>query len=386
MNQNAQEIRIVPGMSSGARQTALRSLAELTMQPIEPKLASAKGLRVLISPHMARQIRQVRANGDEPGARALLRTVVPSPLELEDRATEGWRLDGTGTVYHRKEFNLPDMAQPLCIRRLYPDRAILTPSWQCPVLCRYCFRKCEAGSNRRIDLRPGLDYIRTWNKSGKTPIRDVILSGGDPLSLSDAELDALLPQIRSIPGVEFVRIDTKYPTAKPERITRGLLEVLEERVDIMMLHFTHPLEICEETIDACRRLSKRGIILRSYTPLLKGVNDDRETLKRLFWDLLSKCGVTPYYAVQFIETPGARHFRIPLSHTLELMRGLHVELSGTAIPNSIVYLPDGGGKYVLGPHERILYPNEPGTGIRKVDGGYQIPAPLKPGELSFYPD
>ncbi|MBV5267757.1 MAG: hypothetical protein JZU67_04495, partial [Burkholderiaceae bacterium] len=185
----------------------------------------------------------------------------------------------------------------------------------------------------------------------------------------------------AIPGVECVRLDTKYPVTRPERITKRLLDVLDGRVSVVIVHATHPAEISGEMVDACRRIARLGIVLRSHTPLLRGVNDDRETLKRLFWDLFSKCGVTPLYVIQFVETPGAAHFRIPLSESLALMRGMQNELSGPVVPNFIIYLPDGGGKYGIGPFEDIDT-----IGIRKVEGGYEIPSPLYPGKHSFYPD
>jgi len=168
-----------------------------------------------------------------------------------------------------------------------------------------------------------------------------------------------------------------------DEITKKLLDILDGRVNIMTLHFVHPLEICTEVIDMCKKMSRRGIILRSYTPLLKGINDDGDVLKELFCNLLSECGIIPYYAVQFIETPGAQHFRVPLGQAMDIMRSLHNELSGQAIPNLIVYLPDGGGKYIIGPNEKI---NVADAGIRRVAGGYKISSPLYPDKCSFYPD
>jgi len=380
MKKDNEEIRIFPGMSEEERDKQLQILGKLGIE-IKAAIFSKK-IKLLISLHMLKRIQQLRESGDYEGAQILLKTVVPSEVEFGQRS-EGWNIDGMGTGYHKKEFVLAGFPLPANIRRLYPDRIILIPTFECPVLCRYCFRRAEAGNEKPVDMRPSLKYIRAWNENKDVKIRDIILSGGDPLSLSDEDLNNLLIELKSIPGVEILRIDTKYPAVRPERITKKLLDILDGRVNIMTLHFVHPLEICTEVIDMCKKMSRRGIILRSYTPLLKGINDDRDVLKELFWNLLSECGIIPYYAVQFIETPGAQHFRVPLGQAMDIMRSLHNELSGQAIPNLIVYLPDGGGKYIIGPNEKI---NVADAGIRRVAGGYKISSPLYPDKCSFYPD
>ncbi len=374
-------IGVFPWMPEKKREQNIQKLSALVGPEKAGEIRGMKNVRMLVPEHFVRLMGQLRTKGDEAGAEALLKTVIPSVEEGEIDVPVECGRDGMGSGYHLQEFALPDHEQPWNIRRLYPDRVILIVSLSCAGICRYCFRKSESGHTRHIDLAPALDYIRAWNTSREPKIRDVILSGGDPLSLSDTKLDDLLTQVWNIPGVECVRLDTKYPVTRPARITKRLLDVLDGRVNIMIVHVTHPAEISEEMIDACKRMARRGIVLRSHTPLLRGINDNRETLKQLFWTLFSKCAVTPLYAIQFVETPGATHFRIPLSESLELMRGMQNELSGPAVPNFIIYLPDGGGKYDIGPFEDIDT-----IGIRKVEGGYEIPSPLYPGKHSFYPD
>ncbi|NTW46407.1 MAG: hypothetical protein HGB18_05195 [Candidatus Moranbacteria bacterium] len=368
-------------MTKENRERNIRALTGLVGQEKATEIRDMPSVRMLVPAHFIRLIGRLRADGDEAGAVALLKTVIPSIEEGRADVPIPHGIDGMGSGYHLQEFALPDHEQPWTIRRLYPDRVILIVSLSCAGICRYCFRKSESGHTRHIHLAPALDYIRAWNTSREPKIRDVILSGGDPLSLSDTKLDEILTEVWSISGVECVRLDTKYPVTRPKRITKRLLDILDGRVNIVTVHATHPAEISEEMSDACRRMARRGIVLRSHTPLLRGINDNRETLKRLFWDLFSKCGVTPLYAIQFVETPGAAHFRIPLSESFELMRGMQNELSGPAVPNFIIYLPDGGGKYDIGPFEDIDR-----IGIRKVEGGYEIPSPLFPGKHGFYPD
>jgi lysine 2,3-aminomutase len=299
---------------------------------------------------------------------------------------KSFKIDGMGTGYHRNRYALPGFPMPENIRRLYPDRIILIPTFKCPFRCEYCFRGKEVGGEKEFDMQPAYNYIERWNRTSETKIRDVILSGGELLSLSNEKLSHILDKLWAIPGVEMTRIDTRFPVAKPERINEDFLDHIDGKVTMMTLHCVHSDEITSEMERVCKKILRRGVILRSYTPMLKGINDNREILKELFWKLLFQCSVIPYYLVQFIETPGAESFRTPLEKSMELVRGLQTELSGPAIPNLIVYLPDGGGKYIVGPNERILDSKDKRAGIKKAKGGYKIPSPLYPGKYSFYPE
>ena len=336
---------------------------------------------VLITPHQILQIRHKIIQGDKESALALFKTVNPSVLESQhQQKVIQIKIDGTGVGYRKEErYSTPENPEPKSIKRLYDDRIILAPTLECATLCRYCFRRAEAGRIKEINWQEGIDYIRKWNSAHQKSeqIRDVILSGGDPLSLPDEKIKNLLGQAKTIPGVKFLRLDTKYPVAMPQRITPELTKILGDYVDYMYLHFTHPAEISPETKKVCLRLAEKNIMLGSYTPLLKGINDSRETLKNLFWSLLAECRVRPYYLVHFIETLGAQHFKAPLEKAVKLLDGLQTKLSGPAVPPLVLYLPGGGEKYVFGVNR---------SPIKRTRGGYWIPSPLHNGKPMLYPD
>jgi lysine 2,3-aminomutase len=231
----------------------------------------------------------------------------------------------------------------------YPDRVLFLVTNFCSVFCRYCTRSRMVGavgekSIRKHDIEAALQYI------ADTPvIRDVLISGGDPLSLDDDRLDYVLGRLRAIPHVEFIRIGTKQPVVQPQRITPSLTRMLRRYHPLWMsLHFTHPDELTPEVADACARLSDAGIPLGSQTVLLKGVNDDVETMKRLMHGLL-KIRVRPYYLYQCDPISGSAHFRTPVEKGLEIIRGLRGHTTGYAVPTYVIDGPDGGGKIPLNP-------------------------------------
>lgn len=333
----------------------------------------------LTTPHLALQIKRLFAVDHSEG-RKFARTILPSPEEDEVRPARNESncafnecTDGTGTGYQRKQYGDP----PVTVRRLYSDRAILITSLICPCRCRYCFRWGDLGQNVSMaNIGEGINYIRQWNtENPNQQIRDIILSGGDPLMVDNDRLSSILKMLSGVPGVEVIRIDTKCPAALPQRFTPSLIDILEEYVSLLCLHFSHPGEISSETVEACRAMARRGIILRAYIPLLRGVNDSRKTLKELFWRLFSECKVTPYYLVQMIETPGGQHFKVPLEQGIELMDRLQVEISGVALPKYICYLPDGGGKVELG--NQTLY--------GRTEDGYWLRSPIT-SKPALYPD
>jgi len=180
-------------------------------------------------------------------------------------------------------------------------------------------------------------------------VRDVLLSGGDPLTLPDSHLDYILSSIRRIPHVEIVRIGTKVPTVLPQRITPRLIRTLKKYQPVWMsIHFTHPDELTPETIAACTLLADAGIPLGSQTVLLKGINDDVATLKALFHGLL-KIRVRPYYLYQCDPILGSAHFRTTVDKGLEMIEGIRGHTSGYAVPQYVVDAPGGGGKIPLLP-------------------------------------
>jgi lysine 2,3-aminomutase len=198
-------------------------------------------------------------------------------------------------------------------------------------------------STREWDL--GIEYI-AQNKQ----IRDVLISGGDPLTLPDFRLEYLLSKLRAIPHVEIIRIGTKVPVVLPMRITNSLTRMLKKYHPLMMsIHFSHPDELSVETQEACNRLADAGIPLGSQTVLLKGINDEVETFKKLNQGLL-KVRVRPYYIYQCDPIPGSLHFRTPVSKGLEIIQGLRGYTSGYAVPHFVIDAPGGGGKIPLLPN------------------------------------
>ena len=232
----------------------------------------------------------------------------------------------------------------------YPDRVVLLVSSSCATLCRFCMRKNrtapEGVTNADTLLGDSLNYI------GKAPaIRDVILSGGDPLLLSDEALEDLLSRLRAISHVEMIRINTRIPVTLPERITMRLCRMLKRHHPIYVsVHFNHPSEITPESSEACARLADAGVPLGSQTVLLKGVNDDITVMKQLMQKLLA-IRVRPYYIHQMDLVKGTGHFRTRVEKGLEIMAGLRGHTSGLAIPYYVIDLPGGKGKVPLLPHD-----------------------------------
>jgi lysine 2,3-aminomutase len=193
-------------------------------------------------------------------------------------------------------------------------------------------------------LEHAFEYIRS-----KPAIRDVLISGGDPLALSDERLDWILTSLGEIPHVEFVRIGTKMPAVLPQRITPALCRMLRKHHPLWMsLHFIHPDECTPESFLACTRLADAGIPLGSQTVLLKEVNDNLETMKKLVHRLLMM-RVRPYYLYQCDPISGSEHFRTPVSKGLEIIAGLRGFTTGYAVPNYVIDAPGGGGKIPLQP-------------------------------------
>jgi lysine 2,3-aminomutase len=231
----------------------------------------------------------------------------------------------------------------------YPDRVLLLVTGFCSVYCRYCTRARLVGATgersiKKHDLEKAIDYIAA------TPVvRDVLISGGDPLSLDEERLEWILSRLRAIPHVEFVRIGSKQPVVQPQRVTPALTRMLRKFHPLWMsLHFTHPDELTPEVAEACGRLADAGIPLGSQTVLLKGVNDDVETMRRLVHGLL-KIRVRPYYIYQCDPISGSAHFRTSVEKGVEIIRGLRGHTTGYAVPTFVVDAPGGGGKLPIAP-------------------------------------
>jgi lysine 2,3-aminomutase len=208
------------------------------------------------------------------------------------------------------------------------------------------------GNNRsrvsRIQWEKAIQYIES-NKS----VRDVVLSGGDPLTLPSADLEYLISRIRSIPHVEIIRIGTKVPVVLPYRITSRLLRILRKNQPLYIsIHFTHPDELTQETSVACELLADAGVPMGSQTVLLKGINDNAETLRKLFTGLL-KIRVRPYYLYQCDPIIGSSHFRTPVCRGLEMIKSLRGFTSGYAVPQYVIDAPGGGGKVPVLPQDMM---------------------------------
>ena len=189
-----------------------------------------------------------------------------------------------------------------------------------------------------------IEYIKN-NKN----VRDIIISGGDPLTMNDRHIEYLVSSLRSIPHVEIIRIGTKVPMVLPQRITKKLVKMLKKYHPLYMsIHITHPDEITPEVVEAVTRLADAGIVMGSQTVLLKGVNDSVEIMKQLIHKLL-KIRIRPYYIYQCDPIPGSSHFRTPVSTGLEIIKGLRGFTSGYGIPHYVIDAPGGGGKVPILP-------------------------------------
>jgi lysine 2,3-aminomutase len=231
----------------------------------------------------------------------------------------------------------------------YPDRVVLLVSNRCPVYCRFCMRKRHVGGEGdspldRDTLDRALEYIRSH-----TNVRDVILSGGDPLMLDDKSLQIILSRLREIPHVKIIRIGTRIPVTLPERITPELCKMLSRFHPLYInTHFNHPAEITAASARACELLANAGIPLGNQSVLLRGVNDDVTVMRDLMTGLLD-IRVKPYYIHQMDLIKGTAHFRTPVSRGLEIIRALRGHVSGMAVPHYVIDLPEGKGKVALLP-------------------------------------
>ena len=264
------------------------------------------------------------------------RQCVPDPLELLDDKQlsdplEEDRLSPVPGLIHR-----------------YPDRVVWLLSSFCAVNCRFCMRKRNVGHTVFPQSDDAWDRVIRYIGENRQ-IRDVILSGGDPLLLTDDTLDGILYRLRSIPHVEIIRIGTRLPVTLPERITPNLCRMLRKHHPLYVnTHFNHPLEITAESTLACNLLADVGIPMGNQTVLLRGVNDDPSVIKRLMHMLLS-IRVRPYYIHQMDLVRGTRHFRTKLEKGMQIMDGLQGHTSGLANPYYVVDLPGGKGKVPVAP-------------------------------------
>ncbi len=281
-----------------------------------------------INPYFLKQIHR-------PGDPLWLQAV-PDPEELLDSVCQ---IDPLGEE---------DLSAVPNLVHKYPDRALLLVTGQCAMYCRFCTRKRKVGTSKMVISEKSLQTAYTYLRN--TPqIREVLISGGDPLLLPDEVIGEILSQLCAIPSIEVIRIGSRVPSTLPMRITPNLVKILQAHHPLYInTHFNHPNELTEESRLACTRLADGGIPLGCQTVLLRGVNDSATVLKKLFTELL-RIRVKPYYLFQTDFTRGTNHLRTHSSTGIQIMRKLYGHISGMAIPTLALDAPDGKGKIPLTP-------------------------------------
>lgn len=335
----------------------------LTLTDSEKKALTSGGLfRVDITPYFASLIDPNDPN--DPIRRQVVPTaaeMVPFTGMMEDSLAEDRHSPVPGLV-HR-----------------YPDRVLMLVTTQCASYCRYCTRARIVGDPSatfsRAEFEMQLDYLK------RTPqVRDVLLSGGDPLTLAPKLLEELLTRLREIPHIEIIRIGSRVPVFMPMRVTDELCKMLETFHPLWLnIHVNHPNEITQELADACDRLSHAGIPLGNQSVLLAGVNDCVHIQRKLVHDLV-RIRVRPYYLYQCDLIEGAGHFRTPVGKGIEILEGLRGHTSGYAVPTYVVDAPGGGGKIPVGPNYLLSYSDHKVV-LRNYEGyitSYEEPPQYQP--------
>ncbi len=268
-----------------------------------------------------------------------------------------------------------DSPVPYIVHR-YPDRVLFLVTLQCSMYCRHCTRRRAVGEEDRpiteAGLRNAIAYIRAH-----TEIRDVLISGGDPLTMSTAKLEHIISQIRAITHVEIIRIGTRVPVVLPMRITNELTSMLKKYQPIWInTHFNHPNELTPEAARACAAIVDAGIPLGNQTVLLRGINDDTETMKRLLLGLV-KMRVRPYYLYQCDLSCGIGHFRTRVEVGIDIMHRLTGNISGYALPKYVIDAPGGGGKIPVG-YDYTISKNDSEVILENYRGdSYRYPQPAQ---------
>ncbi len=315
----------------------VRTLEELeTYIPIEHKEYLREvlaNMRLSITPHTLKLI-----NFNDPHDPILLMCV---PQERELTISPEELVDPIGD-----EAKSP---VPFLTHR-YPDRALIYTTFFCSAFCRFCFRRSKTGEATPGPTRIDIDRIVAYLIQ-HPEVEEVILTGGDPLTLLDDQLDQWLRTLRSITSIRRIRIHTRVLVNLPSRITENLVSIFTRHMDAthpmyLITHFNHPREITRENIDAVAKLVNAGVVVRNQGPLLRGVNDNAATLEELF-KRLTDIRVVPYYLHQLDLAKGTNHFRVPMEEGITLMRELQGRVTGIALPRYMLDLPGGKGKIPL---------------------------------------
>ncbi len=331
----------------------LRAALRLTDGEYEAaRRAEAAGFPISITPHYLALI-----DREDPKC-PLRRQLVPSARE--GLATRGDLRDPLGEEAHE--------VAPELIQR-YPDRALLLVSDRCAVYCRFCTRSRMVGSGggpRSLQkLAPAFAYLEQHPE-----VKDIIVSGGDPLAMSTSRLVGIIARLREIPSVETIRLATRVPVALPMRIDRELVTALRPHHPLwIMTHFNHPRELDSEARAALRRLADAGFPVMNQTVLLRGVNDDAETLTELFRALVRE-RARPYYLLLMDPVSGTGHLRTSVKEGIDIMERLQGRLSGIALPKLIMDTPGGFGKIPLGPD--YVVDRSPGVTRVRTPRGNQV--------------
>jgi lysine 2,3-aminomutase len=257
----------------------------------------------------------------------------------------------------------------------YPDRVLFLVTRKCAMYCRHCTRRRTTGEEDFViskeEMEEAIDYI------ARSPqIRDVLISGGDPLTMSDATLENILSRLRAIDHVEIIRIGTRVPVVLPMRITPALLSMMKKYQPIWInTHFNHPKELTPESLKACADIVDAGIPLGNQSVLLRGVNDNAETMKELLLKLV-KARVRPYYLYQCDLSEGLGHFRTRVEKGVEIIQKLTGNISGYALPKFVIDAPNGGGKVPINP-DYVISMDDEKVVMRNYKGDiYTYPQPM----------
>jgi lysine 2,3-aminomutase len=309
----------------------LKEILELTSEEIEGIKHSKGRLALAVTPYFASLMDPFNPNCP------IRRQAIPRVEEIHLSKNE--MVDPLGEDKHSPV--------PGLVHR-YPDRVLLLVTDQCAVYCRYCTRRRLVGSHERSITQGNFEEVLRYLKSHRK-VRDVLLSGGDPLLLENERLEEILSRLRALPHIELLRIGTRVPVTLPQRITGGLVRMLKKYHPLMIsIHFTHPKEITEAVRRACSELADGGIPLGSQTVLLKGINDKPYIMKKLVQELL-KIRVRPYYIYQCDLAMGTEHFRTSVATGIQIIEKLRGHTTGYAVPTYVVDAPGGGGKIPLQP-------------------------------------
>lgn len=327
----------------------LEQLIRLSHEERETLSKGLKTLRMAITPYYASLI-----DAKDPGC-PIRKQAVPNILETHIDQSET-----SDPLHEEKDSPVKGLTHR------YPDRVLLLVTDQCSMYCRHCTRRRFAGQTDRAlalnKVKNAINYIKQHKE-----IRDVLISGGDPLCLPDNRIEYILSNLRAIEHVEIIRIGTRTPVVMPQRINQELCEMLKKYQPLWInVHFNHPREITTESKEACARLADAGIPLGNQSVLLKGVNDCPYVMKKLVQQLL-QMRVRPYYLYQCDLSEGIEHFRTPVSRGIEIIEMLRGHTSGMAVPTFVVDAPGGGGKIPVNPQYLISSSSEK-TILRNYEG------------------